>query len=103
MMQCSKSSVSAPPPQSPQVIVIGVTRARAPARTVQLKDCGDCGGCQAFRVPVGTMKRHIAGKGNAENAAAIAAVWALGFDPAEENEADALTLLDWALKVGGRR
>jgi hypothetical protein len=28
---------------------------------------------------------------------------ALGFEPADDNEADALALLDWALKTGGRR
>jgi hypothetical protein len=48
-------------------------------------------------VPVGTIKRHIAGKGNADKAAVIAAVKALGFDPQDDNEADALALLDWAI------
>jgi hypothetical protein len=54
-------------------------------------------------VPVGTIKRHITGKGNADKDAVIAAVRALGFEPADDNEADALALLDWALKHGGRR
>ena len=54
-------------------------------------------------VPVGTIKRHVTGKGNADKAAVIAAVRALGFKPADDNEADALALLDWALKIGGRR
>jgi Holliday junction resolvasome RuvABC endonuclease subunit len=53
--------------------------------------------------PVATIKRHIAGKGNADKDAVIAAVRALGFDPADDNEADALALLDWALRNGGRR
>jgi crossover junction endodeoxyribonuclease RuvC len=48
-------------------------------------------------VPVGTIKRHIAGKGNADKAAVIAAVRKLGFAPADDNEADALALLHWAL------
>jgi Holliday junction resolvasome RuvABC endonuclease subunit len=52
-------------------------------------------------VPVGTIKRHIIGKGNADKEAVIAAVRALGFDPGDDNEADALALLDWALKTGG--
>jgi hypothetical protein len=54
-------------------------------------------------VPVGTIKRHIAGKGNADKAAVIAAVKALGFDPQDDNEADALALLLWALanRAGG--
>ncbi len=56
-------------------------------------------------VPVATIKRHVTGKGNADKAAVIAAVRALGFDPADDNEADALALLHWALaeRPGGRR
>jgi hypothetical protein len=54
-------------------------------------------------VPVGTIKRHVTGRGNADKEAVIAAVRALGFDPKDDNEADALALLDWALKYGGRR
>lgn len=54
-------------------------------------------------VPVATIKRHVTGKGNADKAAVIAAVRALGFDPADDNEADALAILDWALRIGGRR
>ena len=55
-------------------------------------------------VPVGTIKRHIAGKGNADKAAVIAAV-KLGFSPADDNEADALALLHWAIAqgIGGAR
>ena len=33
-------------------------------------------------VPVGTIKRHVTGKGNADKAAVIAAVRARGFSPA---------------------
>jgi hypothetical protein len=54
-------------------------------------------------VPVGTIKRHVTGRGNADKEAVIAAVRALGFDPADDNEADALALLHWALGSGGRR
>jgi hypothetical protein len=54
-------------------------------------------------VPIGTIKRHITGKGNADKDAVIAAVRTIGFDPADDNEADALALLDWALEHGGRR
>jgi crossover junction endodeoxyribonuclease RuvC len=54
-------------------------------------------------VPVGTIKRHTTGRGNADKEAVIAAVRALGFDPVDDNEADALALLDWALKTGGRQ
>lgn len=48
-------------------------------------------------VPVGTIKKHATGKGNAGKDAVIAAVRALGFDPADDNEADALALLRWAI------
>ena len=54
-------------------------------------------------VPVATIKRHIAGKGNADKEAVITTVRALGFDPLDDNEADALVLLDWAPKMGARR
>jgi len=48
-------------------------------------------------VPVGTIKRHVTGKGNAGKEAVIAAVRELGFDPVDDNEADALAILNWAL------
>lgn len=52
-------------------------------------------------VPVGTIKRFIAGKGNADKQAVIAAVRARGFDPVDDNEADALAILVWALETTG--
>ncbi|MFT0532419.1 crossover junction endodeoxyribonuclease RuvC [Castellaniella hirudinis] len=48
-------------------------------------------------VPVGTIKKHATGKGNAGKAAVIAATRSWGFDPADDNEADALAILHWAL------
>ena len=51
-------------------------------------------------IPVGTIKRHITGKGNANKAAMIEAVRNLGYDPADDNEADALALLHWAIDNG---
>ena len=48
-------------------------------------------------VPVATIKKHATGKGNADKAAMVAAIEALGFQPADDNEADALALLCWAL------
>ena len=48
-------------------------------------------------VPVGTIKRHVTGKGNAGKDAVIAAVKAMGFEPNDDNEADALAILSWAL------
>jgi Holliday junction resolvasome RuvABC endonuclease subunit len=56
-------------------------------------------------VPVGTIKRHATGKGNAGKDEVIAAMRARGFAPADDNEADALALLDWAVahRLGGVR
>jgi Holliday junction resolvasome RuvABC endonuclease subunit len=52
-------------------------------------------------VPVGTIKRFIAGKGNADKDAVIAAVRARGFNPADDNEADAIAILLWAIETRG--
>ena len=52
-------------------------------------------------VPVGTIKRFITGKGNANKAAVIAAVQAKGFAPADDNEADAIAILLWANATDG--
>ncbi|MBE7418090.1 MAG: hypothetical protein HS128_10120 [Ideonella sp.] len=48
-------------------------------------------------VPVGTIKRHATGKGNADKAAVIAAMKVLGYQPVDDNEADALALLHWTM------
>lgn len=52
-------------------------------------------------VPVGTIKRFISGRGNADKQAVIAAVRARGFNPADDNEADALAILLWAMETHG--
>lgn len=52
-------------------------------------------------VPVGTIKRFIAGKGNADKDDVIAAVQKRGFSPADDNEADALAILLWAIETQG--
>ncbi|MBK5911448.1 hypothetical protein CCR85_08085 [Rhodothalassium salexigens] len=52
-------------------------------------------------VPVGTIKRHATGKGNADKAAMVAAVCARGFSPADDNEADAIAILLWAMETRG--
>ena len=52
-------------------------------------------------VPVGTIKRFIAGKGNADKAAVIAAIRDRGFNPTDDNEADALAILLWAIETQG--
>ena len=48
-------------------------------------------------VPVGTIKKHITGKGNASKEAVIAAVREKGYAPTDDNESDALALLFWSL------
>ena len=52
-------------------------------------------------VPVGTIKKHATGKGNANKDAMIAAARARGFSPADDNEADAIALLLWAIETQG--
>mgnify|MGYP005857152353 CR=1 FL=1 len=52
-------------------------------------------------VPVGTIKRFATGRGNADKAAMIAAIRARGFDPVDNNEADAIALLLWATEGHG--
>jgi Holliday junction resolvasome RuvABC endonuclease subunit len=52
-------------------------------------------------IPVGTIKKHVTGKGNASKAEVIAAVRARGFDPKDDNEADSLALLDLILNDKG--
>jgi Holliday junction resolvasome RuvABC endonuclease subunit len=62
--------------------------------------------CESHRiayqgVPVGTWKRHACGKGNADKQAVIAAMRARGFEPADDNEADAIAILLWAIETAG--
>jgi hypothetical protein len=52
-------------------------------------------------VPVGTIKRHATGRGNADKAAMMVAARARGFSPADDNEADAIAILFWALETRG--
>lgn len=52
-------------------------------------------------VPVGTIKRFIAGKGNADKGAVIDAVRLRGFAPVDDNEADAIAILLWAIETRG--
>ena len=47
-------------------------------------------------VPVGTIKKHVAGQGNASKDEMITAMRRLGHVPTDDNEADALALLHWA-------
>lgn len=50
-----------------------------------------------------TIKKHATGKGNAPKDAVMAAMRRRGFAPTDDNEADALALLDWAFVQGGAR
>lgn len=52
-------------------------------------------------VPVGTIKKHITGKGNADKLSVIKAVQALGYNPKDDNEADAIALLEYAMQLEG--
>jgi Holliday junction resolvasome RuvABC endonuclease subunit len=47
-------------------------------------------------VPVGTIKKHATGKGNASKDEMIKAMRRLGHVPTDDNEADALAILHWA-------
>jgi crossover junction endodeoxyribonuclease RuvC len=49
-------------------------------------------------VPVGTIKKHATGKGNASKEAVIKAMKQRGHNPSDHNEADALAILHWALE-----
>lgn len=50
-------------------------------------------------VGVTTIKKHITGKGNTSKQQVIEAVRSKGFDPVDDNEADALALLDFAITI----
>lgn len=51
-------------------------------------------------VPVATIKKYATGKGNANKDAIIKAMKERGYDPQDDNEADALALLGWATQNG---
>lgn len=50
-------------------------------------------------VPVGTIKKHATGKGNAGKDEMILAVTQRGHSPSDDNEADALAILHWAIET----
>ena len=51
--------------------------------------------------PVATIKKFIAGKGNADKSQVIAAVRARGYAPIDDNEADAIAILIWTIETRG--
>lgn len=50
-------------------------------------------------VPVGTIKKHATGKGNADKAAIMVAMRIRGHLPTDDNQADALALLHYVIEV----
>ena len=66
-----------------------------------LTSWGELRGVPYQGVPVGTIKKHATGQGNANKQAMIDAARAQGFSPADDNEADAIALLLWALETKG--
>lgn len=57
-------------------------------------------------VPVGTIKKNFTGKGNASKDLMIAEAERRGYEPIDDNEADAIAIFDWALTNygdGGRK
>lgn len=57
-------------------------------------------GIEHAAVHSATIKKHATGKGNAPKDAVMTAMRSRGFAPADDNEADALALLDWAFAQG---
>ncbi|MWB77061.1 hypothetical protein GLS40_03385 [Pseudooceanicola sp. 216_PA32_1] len=66
-----------------------------------LTSWGELRGVPYEGLPVGTIKRHATGKGNAPKQAMIDAARAKGFSPEDDNEADAIAILLWALDARG--
>ncbi len=66
-----------------------------------LTSCCEAHGIPYQGVSVGTIKRFATGKGNADKAAMIAAMRERGFGPGDDNEADAIAILLWALETNG--
>jgi Holliday junction resolvasome RuvABC endonuclease subunit len=50
-------------------------------------------------VPVGTIKKRATGKGNASKDEMVSAMRQRGFRPCDDNEADALAILLWAIET----
>ena len=50
-------------------------------------------------IPVKVIKKHTTGNGNSKKEVVIEAVKKLGFNPKDDNEADALALLDLIIKT----
>ena len=66
-----------------------------------LTSWGELRGVPYQGVAVGTIKRHATGKGNANKQAMIDAARKRGFSPTDDNEADAIAILLWAIETRG--
>ena len=62
----------------------------------------EAGNIPYLGIPVGTIKKHITGKGNASKSQIISKITEMGFTPKDDNEADALALLDLVTKDQAR-
>ena len=66
-----------------------------------LTSWGELRGVPYQGVPVGTIKKFLTGLGNANKQAMIDAARKRGFSPADDNEADAIAILLWAIETQG--
>ena len=66
-----------------------------------LTSWGELRGVPYQGVPVGTIKKFLTGHGNAPKQAMIDAARKRGFTPADDNEADAIAILLWAIETQG--
>jgi len=66
-----------------------------------LTSWGELRGVPYQGVSVGIIKKFLTGRGNANKDAMIDAARARGFSPADDNEADAIAILLWAIETRG--
>ena len=66
-----------------------------------LTSWGELRGVPYQGIPVGTIKKFLTGLGNANKQAMIDAARKRGFSPADDNEADAIAILLWAVQTQG--
>jgi len=66
-----------------------------------LTSWGELRGVPYQGVPVGTIKKFLTGQGNANKQAMIDAALSRGFSPNDDNEADAIAILLWAIETQG--
>lgn len=62
---------------------------------------GEANGVPYVGVNWATVKKHATGSGAAKKEQMIAAMWARGYAPEDDNEADALALLEFVIRARG--